>query len=164
LKVILYMKWDCDMTADTIYHAGRRGFQKGFTLIEIMVVMVILALLVAAVAPNILGRTDQARITIAKQDIRNISNALDLYRLDNHTYPSTEQGLMGLVQRPTGFPEPKNWNRDGYLKALPKDPWGNDYQYVSPGVNGAFDLYSFGSDGREGGDDSNADIGNWNLD
>lgn len=149
-------------TSVTRRQAAKR--QKGFTLIEIMVVMVILALLVAAVAPQILGRTDQARVTIAKQDIRTLANALDMYRLDNHTYPSTEQGLQALIERPQGFPEPKNWNRDGYVKSLPKDPWGNDYQYISPGVNGPYDLYSFGADGKEGGEDADADIGNWNLD
>ena len=135
----------------------------GFTLIEIMVVMVILALLIAAVAPNILGQADKARITIAKQDIRNLANALDMYRLDNHNYPSTEQGLQALIEQPTGFPEPKNWNKGGYVKSLPKDPWGNDYQYVAPGANGPFDLYSFGADGKDGGEEDDADIGNWNL-
>ena len=105
---------------------------QGFTLIEILVVLVILATLVAAVAPNILGRTDEAKITVAKSDLKSISNALDLYKLDNFTYPTTEQGLEALVSKPTGFPEPKNWNKDGYLPKLPKDPWGNPYQLLSP--------------------------------
>lgn len=136
----------------------RKTHQRGFTLIEIMVVMVILGLLVAVVAPNIMGRSDQAKVTIAKTQISNIANALDLYRLDNSRYPSTQQGLEALVTRPTGNPEPRNWNPDGYLKSVPEDPWGNVYQYVSPGSNGPYDLYSLGSDGQEGGDGDAADI------
>lgn len=132
--------------------------QRGFTLIEIMVVMVILGLLVAIVAPNIMGRSDQARVTVAKTQMSNIANALDLYRLDNSHYPSTQQGLEALVSRPSGSPEPRNWNPDGYLKTVPEDPWGAGYQYISPGANGAYDLYSFGSDGQEGGDGDAADI------
>ncbi|ROT99661.1 type II secretion system protein GspG [Marinobacter sp. R17] len=130
----------------------------GFTLIEIMVVMVILGLLVAIVAPNILGRSDQARVTVAQTQMSNIANALDLYRLDNGSYPSTQQGLQALVSKPSGSPEPKNWNPDGYLKNVPQDPWDNDYQYISPGVNGPYDLFSYGSDGREGGEGDAADI------
>lgn len=132
--------------------------QRGFTLIEIMVVMVILGLLVAVVAPNIMGRSDQAKVTIAKTQMSNIANALDLYRLDNSHYPSTQQGLEALVDRPSGSPEPKNWNPDGYLKSVPEDPWGNAYEYQSPGAEGAYDLYSLGSDGQEGGDGDAADI------
>ncbi|ERS86824.1 secretion system protein G [Marinobacter sp. EVN1] len=134
---------------------------KGFTLIEIMVVMVILGLLVAIVAPNIMGRSDQAKVTVAETQISNIANALDLYRLDNSHYPSTQQGLEALVNKPSGSPEPKNWNPDGYLKNVPEDPWGNNYQYVSPGVDGPYDLYSYGSDGQEGGDGDAADISVW---
>ncbi|RMF13740.1 MAG: type II secretion system protein GspG [Gammaproteobacteria bacterium] len=137
--------------------------QSGFTLIEIMVVMVILGLLIAAVAPNILGRADQAKITVAKTDIRNLSNALDMYKLDNFSYPSTDQGLEALVTKPSGFPEPKNWNPGGYIKSLPKDPWGNPYQYLNPGTHGPYDLYTLGADGKEGGEGDAADIGNWNL-
>ena len=135
--------------------------QSGFTLIEIMVVMVILGLLVAVVAPNILGRGEEARIGVAKTQIRNISNALDLYKLDNFTYPSTEQGLEALVTQPSGSPEAKNWNKNGYLPSVPVDPWKNEYQYVSPGSQGPYYLYSFGPDLREGGDD---DISNHDLD
>lgn len=137
--------------------------QSGFTLIEIMVVMVILGLLVAVVAPNILGRGDQARVTVTKTQMKEISNALDMYKLDNFSYPSTEQGLEALVNKPSGQPEAKNWNKGGYMKAVPVDSWGNVYQYVSPGVNGAFDLFSYGADGQEGGEDDAADIGNWDL-
>lgn len=135
--------------------------QQGFTLIEIMVVMVILGLLVAIVAPNIMGRSDQARVTAAEAQLSNIANALDLYRLDNSNYPSTQQGLEALVNEPTGSPEPRNWNPEGYMKSVPQDPWGNDYQYVSPGTEGPYDLYSYGADGQEGGDGDNADISVW---
>ena len=137
--------------------------QKGFTLIEIMVVVVILGILAALVVPQVMSRPDQAKVTVAKGDIKAIGAALDMYKLDNFTYPSTQQGLDALVKKPSGNPQPKNWNRDGYLKRLPKDPWGNDYQYLSPGTQGQFDLYSFGADGKPGGSDLNADIGNWDL-
>lgn len=134
---------------------------RGFTLIEIMVVMVILGLLVAIVAPNIMGRSDQAKVTVAETQLSNIANALDLYRLDNSHYPSTQQGLEALVSKPTGSPEPKNWNPDGYLKSVPEDPWGSEYQYVSPGTEGPYDLYSYGSDGQPGGEGDAADISVW---
>lgn len=134
---------------------------KGFTLIEIMVVIVILGVLAALVVPNILGRPDEARVTAATADIQAISNALDLYRLDNYNYPSTDQGLQALVSKPGGSPDAKNWNPDGYLKKAPKDGWGNEYQYLSPGAHGKFDLYSFGADGREGGEDLDQDIVSW---
>ncbi|WP_245820303.1 type II secretion system major pseudopilin GspG [Marinobacter lutaoensis] len=137
--------------------------QRGFTLIEIMVVMVILGLLVAIVAPNIMGRSDQAKVTIAQTQLKNIQSALDLYRLDNSHYPSTQQGLEALVSKPSGTPEPRNWNPDGYLKSVPEDPWGTPYQYVSPGTEGPYDLYSLGSDGQEGGDGDAADISVWDV-
>ncbi|MDR9423719.1 MAG: type II secretion system major pseudopilin GspG [Marinobacter sp.] len=134
------------------------GLRNGFTLIEIMVVMVILGLLVAVVAPNIMGRSDQARVTIAETQLDNIAGALDLYRLDNGHYPSTQQGLEALVRKPSGTPEPRNWSPDGYMNSVPEDPWGNEYQYVSPGAEGPYDLYSYGSDGQEGGEGDAADI------
>jgi type II secretion system protein G len=135
--------------------------QQGFTLIEIMVVVVIIGILGALIVPNLIGRADEARVTAAKTDLRAIANALDLYRLDNFTYPTTEQGLEALVKKPSGQPEAPNWNPDGYLKKLPKDPWGREYLYISPGTQGAFDLYSLGADGREGGQGTAADILNW---
>lgn len=138
----------------------RLSTQRGFTLIEIMVVIVILGVLAALVAPNMLGRPSDARITAAKSDINSVGNALDLYKLDNYTYPSTDQGLEALVNKPSGHPEAVNWNADGYLKALPKDPWGNDYLYLSPGAKGGYDLYSLGADKRDGGEGENADISN----
>jgi general secretion pathway protein G len=141
----------------------QRRTQGGFTLIEIMVVVVILGILAALVVPQVMSRPDQAKVTVAKGDIKAIAAALDMYKLDNFAYPSTQQGLDALVKKPSGTPQPKNWNRDGYLKRLPKDPWGNDYQYLSPGTQGQFALYSFGADGKPGGSELNADIGNWDL-
>jgi general secretion pathway protein G len=145
----------------TMQSIDKRTTSRGFTLIEIMVVMVILGLLVAIVAPNIMGRSDQAKVTIAATQLKNIQSALDLYRLDNSQYPSTQQGLEALVSKPSGSPEPKNWNPDGYLKSVPEDPWGAAFQYISPGSEGPYDLYSYGSDGREGGDGDAADISVW---
>jgi general secretion pathway protein G len=140
---------------------------RGFTLIEIMVVVVIMGILIGLVAPNVLGRVDKARVTAAKSDIATLDQALEMYRLDNHAYPSTDQGLEALVTKPGGEPEPKNWNPEGYLKKkqLPLDPWGKPYQYVTPGQEGrAYDLYSFGADGREGGEGYDVDVGNWSKD
>src|SRR5690606_17958967 len=127
--------------------------QQGFTLIEIMVVVVIIGILAAMIAPNILGRADEARITTTQSDLLSISNALDLYRLDNLTYPTTSQGLKALVNKPGCLPEPVHWNPEGYLKKLPEDPWGRRDIYISPGSQGAYDLYTFGPDGRDGGGD-----------
>jgi general secretion pathway protein G len=135
----------------------------GFTLIEIMVVVVILGILAAIIAPNIIGRVEQARITRAKTDILTIEAALKMYRIDNSKYPTTEQGLEALVRKPAGTNLPK-YNSDGYLERLRKDPWSSPYQYLYPGQNGRFDIYSFGADGLQGGVEGEADIGNWNLD
>lgn len=138
-----------------------RKIQAGFTLIEIMVVVVILGILAALVVPQVMSRPDQAKLTVTKGDLQAISAALDMYKLDNHNYPSTQQGLEALVKRPTGSPAAKNWNKDGYLKKLPIDPWGNPYQYLTPGRHGAYDLYSLGADGKLGGQGNDAEIGNW---
>lgn len=135
----------------------------GFTLIEIMVVIVILGILGALVIPNVIGRTGAARVTAAKSDIRAIGNALNLYKLDNFNFPSTDQGLQALVEQPSGFPEPKNWNPEGYLDKVPKDPWGNPYQYISPGQHGKYDLSSLGADGAPDGEGEAADINSWEL-
>lgn len=132
------------------------GGSKGFTLIEIMVVVVILGILGALIVPNIIGRPDEARVTAAKSDIQAISNALELYRLDNGHYPSTDQGLEALVNKPSGYPEPRNWDPEGYLKSVPVDPWGEPYMYINEGRN--YDIYSFGSDRKEGGEGVDADI------
>lgn len=132
--------------------------QQGFTLIEIMVVVAIIAILGAAVVPLIMDRPDQARVVKAKQDIKSIESALELYRLDNFNYPSTDQGLEALIEKPTGDPEPANWKDGGYLKTLAKDPWGREYIYMSPGEAGDFDIISLGRDGQEGGTEYDADI------
>ena len=137
--------------------------QRGFTLIEVMVVIVILGVLAALIVPKVMGRPDEARIVAAKQDIAAISQALKLYKLDNRRYPTTEQGLQALVEKPSAAPVPDNWKTGGYLEKLPKDPWGNPYQYLSPGVHGEFDVFSFGADGQTGGEGVDADIGNWML-
>ena len=138
--------------------------ERGFTLIEVMVVVVILGILAAIVVPRVMSRPDEARILKARQDIRAISAALDLYKLDNFVYPSTDQGLEALVEKPSDLKPGANWNANGYLDKLPRDPWGGEYQYLQPGQNGPFDLYSRGSDGTLGGEGANADIGNWDLD
>ena len=130
--------------------------QKGFTLIEVLVVVVILGILGAVVVPNLLSRPDAARLQAAETDIRSLAAALDVYRLDNFQYPSSEQGLEALVRRPAGFPEPPNYNPDGYIKKLPSDPWGSKYVYERRDTN--FSLYSLGADGQEGGEGQNADI------
>jgi len=127
----------------------------GFTLLELLVVLVILGVLAAAIAPRFLGRDEAARVTVAQANLRNIANILETYRLDNQQYPTTDQGLEALVNKPEGA---KNWNSAGYLQKIPKDPWGNDYLYLSPGANGPYDLLSLGADGVEGGSDYAADI------
>ena len=135
----------------------------GFTLIEIMVVIVILGILAALIVPKVMGRPDEARVIAAKQDIASLLQALKLYRLDNINYPTTDQGLQALVSKPTSGPIPSNWKPGGYIDRLPKDPWKNDYQYLNPGVHGEIDLFSLGADGAPGGEGNNADIGSWNL-
>ena len=135
----------------------------GFTLIEIMIVVVILGILAALVVPKVMGRPDEARVIAAKQDIASLLQALKLYRLDNINYPSTDQGLQALVSKPTSGAIPPNWKPGGYIDRLPKDPWKNDYQYLNPGVHGEIDLFSLGADGAPGGEGNNADIGSWNL-
>lgn len=140
-----------------------RAGQRGFTLIEIMVVVVILGILAAVVVPRIMDRPDDARIAKAKQDIRVLESSLNLYKLDNFYYPSTQQGLEALVTKPSGEPQPKNYKQGGYIKSLPKDPWGNPYQYLSPGVKGDIDIFTLGADNQPGGEGAAADIGNWTL-
>lgn len=146
-----------------INQAGRRR-ACGFTLIEVMVVVVILGILAAVVVPRIMDRPDEARIIKARNDIRVLQTQLALYKLDNFAYPTTDQGLEALVSKPTLPPEPPKWKAGGYLENLPGDPWGRDYQYLSPGTRGEFDLYSLGADGKRGGEGRDADIVSWDLD
>jgi len=134
---------------------------QGFTLVEIMVVVVILGILAVLIVPRVLGRSDEARIAAAKHDIAAISQSLKLYKLDNGRYPSNEQGLQALVAKPAGAPVPTNWKP--YLDKLPKDPWGNTYMYLNPGVNGEIDVFSLGADGQPGGTGADSDIGSWQL-
>lgn len=136
-------------------------WQQGFTLIEIMVVLVIMGVLAALIMPNLMERPDQARATAARQDVGSVMQALKLYRLDNGEYPSAAQGLRALVEKPTGGKVPPNWRN--YLERLPNDPWQKPYQYLNPGTNGEIDVFSLGADGEPGGEKANADIGSWQL-
>jgi general secretion pathway protein G len=137
----------------------RTQLQNGFTLIELMVVLAIIGVLAALIAPNVLGRADDARITAARTDVGNLMQALKLYKLDNQRFPSSNQGLNALVLRPTTEPVPTNWKP--YLDKLPNDPWGRAYQYMNPGIKADVDVLSFGADGQAGGEGNNADIGSW---
>ena len=137
----------------------KRLRQAGFTLIELMVVLVIIGVLAALIVPNVLDRADDARVTAARTDIGNLMQALKLYKLDNQRYPTAEQGLQALVTKPTAAPVPANWKN--YLEKLPQDPWGKPYQYANPGVKGPVDVFSFGADGQAGGEGRDADIGSW---
>jgi general secretion pathway protein G len=152
--------------ADGAPRRSTRHVQLGFTLIEIMVVVIIIGLLAAVVVPQFLGRVDDARVSKAKQDIQAMQTALTMYKLDNYIYPTTDQGLSTLVQKPDATVAP-HWRQGGYLQQqhVNKDPWGHEYVYVTPGTHGGeYDLYSLGADGQPGGEDYKADIGNWNLD
>ena len=137
----------------------RRLAHAGFTLIELMVVLVIIGVLAALIVPNVLDRADDARVTAARTDVNNVMQALKLYKLDNQRYPTSEQGLSALIARPTAGPPAPNWKP--YLEKLPNDPWGRPYQYLNPGVKGEIDVMSFGADGQAGGEGKNADVGSW---
>ena len=135
----------------------------GFTLIEVMVVIAILAILAALIVPKVMSRPDEARVVAARQDIAALAQALKLYRLDTKRYPTTEQGLQALVARPSQAPVPDNWKAGGYVEKLPLDPWGKPYQYLNPGLHGEIDVFSYGADGAPGGEGFDADVGNWSL-
>jgi general secretion pathway protein G len=142
-----------------IFRAATRTAQRGFTLIELMVVLVIIGVLAALIVPNVIERADDARVTAARTDINNLMQALKLYRLDNQRYPTAEQGLQALLVRPTAGPAAPNWKP--YVEKLPNDPWGHPYQYMNPGIKGEIDVLSLGADGQAGGEGKNADIGSW---
>ena len=139
----------------------RRVIARGFTLVEIMVVVVIIGILGALVVPKLMGRTGESRVTAARVDIATLMQALKLYKLDNQRYPTTEQGLKSLIEKPTSGPSANGWKSGGYVEKLPKDPWGNPYQYLSPGVKGEIDLFSYGADGQPGGTGEDTDVGSW---
>lgn len=141
-----------------------RSADSGFSLLELMVVVVILSILALVIVPRVIDRPDQARIARVQADLGVLQNALQLYKLDNFQYPTTEQGLSALVEKPTRSPVPANWADGGYVDRLPKDPWGGDYQYLSPGVHGDVDVFTYGADGVTGGDGINADLGPWSFD
>jgi general secretion pathway protein G len=141
----------------------RRSAEEGFSLLELMVVVVIMSILALVIVPRVIDRPDQARIARVQSDLAVLQNALQLYKLDNLRYPTTEQGLSALVERPTRGPEPANWAEGGYIDRLPSDPWGGEYQYLSPGVNGEVDVFTFGADGVTGGDGIDADLGPWSF-
>ena len=143
----------------TLPSFARRCAARGFTLIELMVVLAIIGVLAALIVPNVIGRADDARVTAARTDVGNLMQALKLYKLDNMRYPTPEQGLQALVTRPGNEPVPPNWKP--YLDKLPNDPWGRPYQYMNPGLKGEVDVLSFGADGKSGGEGHNADIGSW---
>jgi general secretion pathway protein G len=136
-----------------------RRFTRGFTLIELMVVLVIIGLLAALIVPNVLDRADDARVTAARTDISNVMQSLKLYKLDNQRFPTAEQGLQALVTKPTASPVPANWR--AYMDKLPNDPWGQPYKYLNPGLKGEVDVFSLGADGKEGGEGKDADLGSW---
>ena len=135
--------------------------QKGFTLIEILIVVVILSILAITVVPQFLDQPAKARVARAQSDIQSLNKALSLYKLDNYNYPSTSQGLQALTAKPSGQPQAKNWKPGGYIERMIQDPWGNPYQYLNPGNHGGIDIYSLGADGQPGGEGDNQDIGNW---
>ena len=142
-------------------HFRSRRAAQGFTLLEIIIVVVIIGLLASFVVQNLAGEVDRARLTKAQADVRTLEAALNLYKLDSFQYPTTEQGLLALIERPAAAPEPRNWRNGGYVTSLPKDPWGNPYQYLNPGRHGGFDVFSLGADSKLGGEGEDAEIGNW---
>ncbi len=155
---LTFRRWQGNAAERALGAAGRFT-RRGFTLIELMVVLVIIGVLAALIVPNVLDRADDARVTAAKTDVANLMQALKLYKLDNQRFPTAEQGLQALVAKPAAGPIPGNWKP--YVEKLPNDPWGRAYQYLNPGLNSEIDVLSFGADGQAGGEGKNADIGSW---
>ncbi|MBY5974325.1 type II secretion system major pseudopilin GspG [Ferrimonas balearica] len=151
------------MSDITVSRRQLQDGEAGFSLLELMVVVVIMSILALVIAPRVIDRPDQARAARVQSDLSVLKSAVELYRLDNFVYPSTEQGLEALVRRPTQPPEPENWASAGYIDRLPQDPWGRPYLYLQPGVHGAFDIFTLGADGQEGGSGSDADMGSWST-
>jgi len=151
------------MTQNQISRSSKPRNDAGFSLLELMVVVVILSVLALVIVPRVIDRPDQARAARAQADIAAIASAVKLYRLDNFRYPTTEQGLAALVSRPTTDPVPANYAANGYIERLPVDPWGQPYQYLTPGVHGDFDIFTYGADAAPGGEGANADIGSWSA-
>ena len=151
----------CNPVFGNVRHRYTASVQRGFTLIEIMVVVVIMGILAALIVPKLMGRTDDARVMAARQDISTLMQALKIYKLDTRRYPTTEQGLQALVVKPATGAD--GWKTGGYIDKVPKDPWGNAYQYLSPGIKGEIDVFSYGADGQPGGEGNDADIGSWDL-
>ena len=143
--------------------ALRRPSEAGFSLLELMVVVVIMSILALVIMPRVINRPDQARVSRAKSDLAVLQGAVKLYKLDNFRFPTTDQGLRALVEAPTTEPLAQNWAQNGYIDRLPKDPWGQDYQYLQPGVHGEFDIFTLGADGTSGGEGMDADIGSWDT-
>ncbi|MYM71531.1 type II secretion system major pseudopilin GspG [Duganella sp. FT109W] len=141
--------------------SAAQRIQRGFTLIEIMVVVVIMGVLAAMVVPKLLNRAGDSKVSAAKVDIATLMQALKLYKLDNQRYPTTEQGLQALIEKPASGPAANGWKAGGYVEKMPKDPWGNPYQYLFPGIKGEVDVFSYGADGQPGGTGNDADIGSW---
>lgn len=157
----MFVKQFCDISCRRRAHGGKavmKSVETGLTLVEMIVVLAIIALVAALIVPNVIGRPDEARVTVAGTDLRTISAALKMYRLDNGRYPTTEQGLAALVEKPRTPPLASNWSSEGYLPELPVDPWGKPYIYRSPGKSGGFDLMTYGSDGKPGGEGPDGDI------
>ena len=136
---------------------------RGFTLIELMIAVVIIGILAAIIAPNVIGRLHDAKVSAAKQDVATLAQSLSMYKIDNGRFPTGEQGLKALVEKPSGSPPPNNWRSGGYIARLPNDPWGNPYQFANPGLHGDIDVFSLGADAKPGGEGEGADIGSWNL-